>query len=181
MRRPIAAPALALLIPALLPPLARSTDQTLASEYEVKAAFIYHFTRYLQWPQPEAWGSFEIAILGDSAIVPPLQAIAAKRTVQQRPIAIRPIADIDALGQPHILFLARPAAPRLSRVLEKTRGRPILTIAEEEGLAARGIAMNFVLRGESVKFEVNEAVLRRSVIQPGSQLLKLAILVRGPL
>jgi hypothetical protein len=162
------------------PVFARPPDQTAASEYEVKAVFIHHLTRYLQWPRPEASGSFEIAILGESDIVPPLQAIAAKATIHEHPIAIREVADIESLGQPQILFIARPAAPRLSQVLKKTRGKPILTIAEEEGLAAKGIAVNFVLRGESIKFEINEGALRESAIEPGSQLLKLAVLVKGP-
>lgn len=160
------------------PLFARQAGQNAASEYEVKAVFIHHLTRYLQWPQPEPSGKFEIAVLGESAIVPPLQAIAAKEIIQERPIAIREVADIDSLGQPQILFIAKPAAPRLAQVLRKTRGRPILTITEEEGLAAQGIAVNFVLRGESIKFEINEGALRESDIQPGSQLLRLAILVK---
>ncbi len=158
---------------------AEPPDLNAASEYELKAVFIHHLTRYLQWPEPAPSGHFEIAVLGDSAIVPPLQAIAAKETIHARPIAVRAVADLESLGQPEVLFIARPAAGHLPRVLKKTRGRPILTVAEEEGLAARGVAVNFVLRGESVRFEVNEAALRESAIAPGSQLLKLAILVKG--
>jgi YfiR/HmsC-like len=161
------------------PLFAGQPDRATASEYQVKAVFIHHLTRYLQWPRPEASGRFEIAILGESAIVPPLQAIAAKETIHEHRIAIREVADVESLGQPQILFIARPAAPRLSQVLKKTRGKPILTIAEEEGFAAKGIAVNFVLRGESIKFEINEGALRESAIEPGSQLLKLAVLVEG--
>jgi hypothetical protein len=161
------------------PLLADQANAAVASEYDVKAVFIYHFTRYLKWPQAESPGPFEVVILGESAIVAPLRAIAMKETAQGRPIAIRPITDIELLGQPQILFIARSAMSRLSDVLRRTQGRPILTVSEEEGLAARGMAVNFVLRGESVKFEINEGALRESDIKAGSQLLRLAILVKG--
>jgi hypothetical protein len=162
------------------PVLARQADDVAAAEYDVKAVFIHHFTRYLTWPRAAASGPFEIAIVGESAIVAPLRAIAARETVHGRPIAIRTVADIEFLGQPQILFIARSAAPRLSEVLKRTQGRPILTISEEEGLAAKGTAVNFILRGESIKFEINEGALRESDIEAGSQLLRLAILVKGP-
>jgi hypothetical protein len=175
--------AVALLITAVLGQPALSAappDQAAASEYEVKAVFVHHLTRYLQWPQPAAASSFEIAVLGRSAIAPPLRAIAAKQRIRDLPIAIRAVDDIASLGQPQVLFVASPAAPHLAEVLRRTRGRPILTIAEEEGLAGQGVAVNFVLREGSVRFEINEAALRGSGIQPGAQLLRLAILVRGP-
>lgn len=155
------------------------TQPDTAYEYEVKAAFIYNFTRYLQWPPPDAPGTFEIAVLGDSAIVKPLQAIAEERTIEGRPIVVRQIFDIASIGGPQILFLAKPAAARLAQVLTACRDKAILTIGEEDGLAADGIAVNFVTRGETLRFEINEGALRRSDIQPSSQLLKLAILVGG--
>jgi len=148
-------------------------------EYEVKAVFLYHFTRYLQWPKADAPGGFEIAVLGESAIVAPLTEIAAKKTVNQRPILIRMIDSMEALGRPHVLFVAKTATPRLRRILEETRGKAILTVGEEDGLGDEGLAVNFVLRDGAVKFEINERVLRASGIQPSSQLLKLAIPAGG--
>lgn len=144
-------------------------------EYDVKAVFLYHFTRYLEWPVPDEGTPFEIAVLGESAIVEPLQTIAATRTVGRRPIRVRAIDRVDALGRPHILFVARPAAGSLRELLKATRGTAILTVGEEEGLAAQGLAVNFVLRDGAVKFEVNEEVLREGGIRPGAQLMKLAI------
>lgn len=163
----------------MLPLSAAASREITAQEYQVKAVFIYHFTRYLQWPQLDPSGSFEIAVLGDSAIVPPLQDIAARRTVSERLIVIRRIADLGSLGQPQILFLAAPASSHLPQVLAATRGKAILTIAEEEGLAVQGVAVSFVLREGAVKFEINEDALRETGIQPSSQLLKLAIPAGG--
>jgi hypothetical protein len=157
---------------------ARPPDRDAASEYEVKAVFIHHLMRYLQWPRAEASGASRSPSSGRAPSWRPCSD-RAKATIRERRIAIRPIADVESLGEPEVLFVAKPAGPRLAHVLRTTRGRPILTIAEEEGLAARGMAVNFVLRGESVKFEINEGALRASGIEPGSQLLRLAILVKG--
>lgn len=163
-----------------LPLPGAAPDTASALEYQVKAVFLYHFTHYLRWPEDSPTGNFEIAVFGDSAIVPPLEEIAAKKTVAGRPILIRPIDRLEALGRPQVLFVARPAAPLLRRVLEEARAKAILTVGEEEGLAEQGLTVNFVLRDGAVKFEVNEEALRAGGIQPGAQLLKLAILVGGP-
>ena len=149
------------------------------SEYDLKAVFLYNFTRYLQWPEEDATGAFEIAVLGDSGIVAPLQEIAAKKTVRSAPIVVRRCEEPGQIGRPRILFLARPAAPSLKRALNAARGAGILTVGEEEGLAARGAAVNFVLREETVKFEVSVKALKAAGIQAGSQLLKLAIRIGG--
>jgi hypothetical protein len=148
-----------------------------AYEDEVKAAYLYHFTRYLEWPGEQAPRAFDIAVLGDSGIVVPLQEIARKKTVGSLPIAVRQVLDLAQIGRPRILFIARTASRWLPQVLEKTRGKECLTVSEEEGLAASGTAVNFILRDGAVKFEMNEKALKEARIQPSAQLLKLAILV----
>jgi hypothetical protein len=148
-----------------------------AYEYDVKAVFLYHFTRYLQWPKPIEPDVFTIVVLGKSGIVAPLQEIARKKAVGSKPIVVRQCLEIGQIGHPHILFIARSAVRELSQVLEMTRGTDILTVSEMEGLGMRGVAVNFVERDGNVKFEMNEKLLKDTRIQIGSQLLKLAILV----
>jgi hypothetical protein len=161
-------------------PLARTAQEPNSiAEYDVKAVFLYHFTRYLQWPENIEAGVFTIAVLGESGIVAPLQEIARKKTVGAIPLVVRTCSEIGQIGRPRILFVARSALAKINQVLEKTRSTDILTVGEAEGLAARGVAINFVLREGTVKFEMNEKTLREARIQIGSQLLKLAIRVAG--
>jgi hypothetical protein len=157
-------------------PLARTAQEPNSiAEYDIKAVFLYHFTRYLQWPDEGEPEVFTIAVLGESGIVPPLQEIAKKKTIGTTPIVVRPCAEIGQIGRPRILFIAKSALPRIDQILEKTRNTDILTVGEAEGLAAQGVAINFVLREGTVKFEMNEKILKEARIQIGSQLLKLAI------
>lgn len=178
-RRPALLAGLAL-VPALLaaaPAFGPVPVQDAAYEYQVKAVFLYNFTRYLQWPEEPADGAFAIVVLGRSDILGPLEEIARKKPVGSTPIVVRQCFDVEAVGRPRILFIAKSAADEVSRVLEKTRGTDILTVGEADGLGSRGVAVNFVLRDETIKFEMNESALREARIQVGSQLLKLAILV----
>ncbi len=146
-------------------------------EYDVKAVFLYNFTRYIEWPEAVGPGGLTIVVLGESAIVAPLQEIARKRAVGQTPLVVRQCLEIGQIGRPRILFIARSAVPEIARVLEKTRGTDILTVSEAEGLAARGVAVNFVERDGTIKFEMSERTLKEARIQVSSQLLRLAILV----
>lgn len=146
-------------------------------EYDVKAVFLYNFTRYVEWPEAVGPEGLTIVVLGESAIVAPLQEIARKRAAGQEPIVVRQCFDIGQIGRPRILFIARSAVPLIAQVLKETRGTDILTVGESEGLAARGVAINFVERNGTIRFEMSERTLRETRIQVSSQLLKLAILV----
>lgn len=149
------------------------------TEYDIKAVFLYHFTQYLRWPEDIEPDVFTIVVFGDSDIIAPLREIAKKKTVGLKPIVIRQCFEIGQIGRPRILFLAKSALSGIAQVLEKTRGTDILTIGEAEGLGSRGVAVNFVLREGTVKFEVSEKALKEARIQTSSQLLRLAILVDG--
>ena len=149
------------------------------SPYDVKAAFLYHFTRYLQWPAESKPEAFTIVVLGDSEVVAPLRRIAEIKTVGTLPIRVRQCARVEEVGHPRILFVSESATSLIPQVLERTRGADILTVGEASGPKARGLAVNFVLRGGSVKFQIDEGVLREARIQASSQLLRLAILVGG--
>lgn len=161
------------------PVLGQTSEEESRYEYEVKAVFLYNFTRYLEWPEEKDDEAFTIAVLGESPIVEPLRAIAAKKTIGRKPIVVRPCSKVEEIGRPRILFVAKSAVLRLPGVLEKTQGTSILTVGEAEGLGSRGVAVNFVLRDGAVKFEMNERAFKAAGIHVGSQLLKLAILVDG--
>ncbi len=152
---------------------------TSVSEAAVKAVFLFHFLRYLQWPGELDRELCPIVVLGDSAIWEPLQEIAAKKTNGSVLLRVRRCAELKDTGRPRILFLSDSSAFLLPETLEKFRGTSVLVVGETEGLARRGAAINFVLRDDRVKFEINLEALKKAGIQAGSQLLRLAILVEG--
>jgi hypothetical protein len=149
------------------------------AEAEVKAVFLFNFIRYLAWPDDNGLAYCPIVVLGDSPVFTPLQDIARKQAAGTIPIQVRRCSSLQDAGLPRILFISESAASLLHEALDKFRGTDTLIVGETEGLAVRGAAINFVLREDTVKFEINVNALKAARIQAGSQLLRLAILVDG--
>ncbi|MCX6559395.1 MAG: YfiR family protein [Candidatus Aminicenantes bacterium] len=149
-----------------------------SSEYDVKAVFLYHFTRYVAWPEDAPAEAVSIVVFGESEITAPLLEIAKKKTVGPKPLLVRQCLDPTQIGRPQILFIAKSETARLAQILKETEGKDVLTVGEAAGLAReQGVAVNFVLREEAVKFEISEKAVSKTRLKIGSQLLKLAILV----
>lgn len=146
-----------------------------------KTTYIYHFTKYVQWPEPDTSATFNIVILGDSDIHDSLQELSEISEVAEKKINLKRIQSIEEIEGCHILFISGSVDSLLSQVLEKAREKNILTIGDTEGYARRGIALNFVLVEERTKvelrFEMNIKALDRAGLRVSSQLVGVAILV----
>lgn len=146
---------------------------------KVKAVFIQHFLRYFQWPGDDTSAAYQIVFIGDSPLFPLMEQIAKKTTVNGRQLIVNRFenTDFSAIDKCHILFISEPGEIPLEEVLERTRRRHILTVSTQEGAARKGVAVNFVPRDERVTFEINMGTVRKTGLNPSSQLLKLAILL----
>lgn len=143
--------------------------------YKVKAVYMYNFTRYLSWPGEAKESPFTIGVLGECPIVEPLLEIAEKRKVHERPIKVLQFKDADHMTDVQMLFIPYDKSdlwPSLQRRLE---GVPTITIGERAGLAEDRVSINFVRSGDTIRFEINEQVIRGMEILPSSQLLNLAL------
>ncbi len=148
-----------------------------SKEYELKAVFIYNFTKYIQWADSDTSRTFEIAVIGDSNIINPLKIIAEKKIVNNRKIIITHFQNIDDLRSCHILFISALKLNQLDEILQKVEHENILTISDSKGFAQKGVAINFILVADKVKFEINSRAFERTGLQVSSQLQKLAIMV----
>lgn len=161
-----------------LPLLALENDNKETNlEDNIKAVFIYNFTKYIQWPNSDTSRTFEIAIIGDSNIIIPLKEIAEKKLVDNRKIEIKHCQDIQDINMCHILFISASENKRLHEILQKVKNRNILTISDCNGFAEEGVAINFVIIEGKVKFEISSGAINNAGLKVSSQLLKLAILV----
>lgn len=172
--------ALCVLSPADESPGSPGPDETAYSD-KVKAVFLHHFLRYIQWPDDNAAKPYHIAFIGDSDIIPPLKQIAAKATVNNRKIIIdeyQHFLDVD-IDNCHLLFICQPETVSLKDTLENAAHRHILTVSHHDGFAQKGVAINFVLIKGKITFEINVKTLKKAGLYPSSQILKLAVLVEG--
>jgi hypothetical protein len=144
----------------------------------VKAVFIHHFLRYLQWPGDNTADAYTIAFMGDSPIIATLKKISAKKKVKNRGIIIKQFEQIQEIDDCHILFIPGPEISNLPGILEKVKGKHIVTVSEYEEGAPREVAINLIMIKGKIKFQVDPSVLKNEGIWPSSQFLKLAIIVK---
>lgn len=166
-------------------PVAPTPATTLPNEYTVKAVFLYSFGRYVQWPERafhDAKSPFVIGVLGEDPFGDALNQIAAKKTVQGRPIVIARFATVDDYrGSCHILFVSKSMSiEQESALLAKTKQQPIFVTGETPGFAERGATANFYVDGDRIRFELNETSARQSQLRLDAKLLSLGKPIGAP-
>jgi uncharacterized protein DUF4154 len=146
-----------------------------AAEYDVKAAFLYNFTKFVDWP-PEAFpdpNSLRICVLGEDPFGKSLQAVTDEQVGSHKLIVTR----TESLAKPtgcQVLFISRSERDRLAQILAAVKGSPVLTVGDTDGFANRGVMINFVPEGSKVRFEINTDSAERAGIKISSKLLQLA-------
>jgi hypothetical protein len=164
----------ALLLAAL--PRVSPAQEAASLEYGVKAAFLYNFTKFVEWPSSafEERGPLRLCVLGKDPFGKSLQSVVEGEQVQGRPITLVRIDSLDNPGSCHILFLSRTETERLPAVLAAMQGAPVLTVGEAPGLLEKGAGVNFVLEKGKVRFEINQAAVEGTGLKMSSKLLRLA-------
>lgn len=147
-------------------------------EYQAKVVLMDKLTRFVDWP-PGAGkgGAFVLAVLGRTPFGDDLDNYFAVRTLKNRPVTVRYLHQIAELGPCDLLFICASEKPRLAAILERLRGRPVLTVADAEGFAGAGVMVGLVRSGARIGFEVNLAPTRESGLRMAPGFLQLATLV----
>jgi hypothetical protein len=145
-------------------------------EANLKAAFIYNFTKYIDWGIYNDRNAFVIDILGDAPIANSLEQIAKDNTVNGKPIVVHILENLREVTDCDILFISRNCGFTLDKILPAI-GKGVLTISEKPGYAEQGTAFNFIIIKNRLKFEANLKAISSAGLKAGSQLLKLAKIV----
>lgn len=148
-----------------------------ASEAQVKAAYLYQFGGFIEWP-PQAFsgpdGAFVIGLIGADAMAAELEQIVATRVVQGRQVVVRRLHAGEPLAGLQVLFVGGAAAGRLPEILAAAKGAPLLVVTESEDALAQGSIINFVAVGNRVRFDVALPAAERSRLRISSRLLGVA-------
>lgn len=149
-------------------------------EHQVKAAFLYNFARFVEWPPdtPAGEGSFVIGVLGPDATSRALEATVQGKSVGGRTIQVRPVKSQEEATQCHMLFVGSETPERLARMLSAVRRAAVLTVGDSDTFARAGGIVNFVMQDNHVRFAVNTDAAERAGLKISSKLLQLAIIVR---
>jgi len=169
-RIPAALTALALL---WFAPRAWSDD---LPEYRLKAAVLYNFVVFTEWPS-EVGPTLNLCILGKDPFGADLDSFQG-RPVGARHLAVHRTSGVESLNDCQIVFIASSATGSLSNALAHLRGVPALTVADSLGAAALGVALNMNIVNNKITFEANLAAARGAGLNLSSKLLRLATEVR---
>lgn len=150
------------------------------SEYDVKAAFLFKFAQYVEWPAtafPQVDAPFCIGVLGDDPFGGALDAAVAGGTINNRKLVIKRSNRVEDLKTCQILFISKSEQAQVGPILDSLGNASILTVGEVDGFADRGGIINFFLAGNKVRFEINPEAARRKGLKINSQLLRVAKVV----
>jgi len=169
---------LAILCIGVFIPLSGNAQQ---SEYTIKAVFLEHFTRFIEWPESfenaDPSQPFHLAVIGENPFGPILDQIYSEQKIKNRTVEVLYFSTPDEITDCHILFISSPNKEILSEILTHTKDKPILTVSDTEGFAEKGVLINFYLSGSRIKFEINEKAVHKSGLVMSYRLLSLARIV----
>ncbi len=147
------------------------------TSYQTHTLYIYSFAKFVQWPEESRVGDFEIAVLGDSPILPELDKLAQKKKIGDRNIRIVRLTSIKELKKSHILFLPAAQSSMLAETIQKIGDQSTLIVTEQAGLGAKGSDFNFLVKEGKLVFEINQNSLSKHKLKAANELTRLAIII----
>ena len=170
-------PLIALLAALTAVVIARSAAAADSSDVEahVKAAYVYNFARFIEWPAATAAGPVRIGVLGHGDLASPLEEIVRGKSVGGRAIKVIQIGSAAEAECCEILLIERSESKHEKEIVQALAGKPVLTVSDDENAPKEGIMIAFQLVDESVRFQINQEAATRAGLKISSQLLKVAI------
>ena len=152
-------------------------DEQSAKEYEVKAAFIFKFAQFMEWPAA-AFASDKdpivVATFGEDPFEGGLDRVMAGKSIGNRPVVVKHFGGADEITRCHILFAAASSSEDVAGVLHKWAKSPVMTIGDGDNFCQEGGIIQFIIEDGKIHFEVNMEAEDQSGVKISSRLLKLA-------
>ena len=156
-----------------------SNAQTV-SENEVKAAYLYNFAKFVEWPAHKFANSsapFQFCVMDDESFQEELSRFVQNKTVAGRPVNV---VGIKSGGEPsscHILFVKSPKQAQAREAITMQRATNVLTVGQNKDFVAEGGIINFILENDRIRFEVNHRAAKEAGLRISARLLTVAKLV----
>lgn len=183
IRRPRTWKVRALLAFALIPFVGiLQAAQESPSEYQLKAAFVYNFAKFIDWP-PKVYAApqspFSICILGTDPFGAVIDDALRGKTVEDHPVIVQRIKEVAAARRCQIVFVSASERRRLPDILASLKGANVLVVGDSDGFAAAGGAIELTLQDNRVRFTINPGAADDAGLRISSKLLALATIIHG--
>ena len=156
-------------------------EGSVADEYQVKAAFLFNFAKFVEWPADTFKAGDDpitICVWGQDPFGGALEEVVRNKTVAGRPFVVHPISNTPQAAKCQIVFVTSSERKRVRSILDDLKGRGILTVGEAEDFTANGGVINFKLKDARVRIEIDTGAAERAKLRISSKLLSLAEIVR---
>jgi hypothetical protein len=155
--------------------------EPVSKEYQLKAAFLYNFTKFVDWP-PNRFATtnepFVIGVLGSNPFGAELAKAVQGRTHNGHAFVVTNLTEISAATNVHLLFVPKGQEPALTGQPGATQAAAVLTVGESEAFTAAGGIITFTTEADKIRFEVNLSAAEQGGVKISSKLLQLAKVVR---
>jgi hypothetical protein len=139
-----------------------------------QSMFIYNFSRLIEWPANYKTGPFIIAVVGSSSIVNELKTYTSGKSVGSQPIMVKTFKNPSEISTCHILFVPFSETKQMQNILPQLASKNTLIITEKNGAIEQGSAINFVVVGDKLKFELSPGNATKYDIKLSSKLSEMA-------
>jgi hypothetical protein len=153
-----------------------AADQS-TPEFKVKAAFIYNFAKFVEWPDGHFASDkapFVIAVVGTDPFNGALDQAVAGKMVGTHPVEVRHFASAEKVGDCEILFIADSDDETVAKITAKVSDKPVLTVGDSDHFETNGGQIRFFTEDSKIHFEINTDATDTAKLKISSKLLKLA-------
>jgi hypothetical protein len=151
-----------------------------ASEYQIKAVFLFNFTQFVEWPPrafPTAEAPFVIGVLGKDPFGSQLDEVVRGETVDKRPLVIERYRSADEIRNCNLLFIGRSEIGDLPQILAVIKGRSVLTVSDADGLDQSGVIIRLIRQDDRIRLRIDVGAAKAGNLTISSKLLRPAEIV----
>jgi hypothetical protein len=150
------------------------------TEYQIKAKYLYNFARFVDWPE-ESFQSpdspFVIGIIGNDPYGIDLEKTIEGKQIKNRKFIIKHYQNLENLSSCHILFIGIDNKAGRSQIFNKIKKQGILTVGDDDSFAKDGGMINFIIKKERIRFQINREAVNQSPLKMSTTLLKMAVII----
>ena len=156
-------------------------DSLSQREYQIKAAFLYNFAKFVEWPAhrfADESSSIMLCVIGKDPFGATLEDTVTSKTVKGRHIDIRRIDNVDDLDACHLLFVGLSEPERLRQIVASSHGANVLTVGDMDDFVEFGGVINLIKRANKIQFEINLVAAKQARLKLDLKLVTLASSVK---
>ena len=146
-----------------------------AAEYQLKAAFVYNFTKFVDWPQESVHGAnFQMCVLGQNPFGSELTHLTEGKAIEGHPVQVSTVSNFHLARSCQVFFVSASESAHMTEILRGLRGSSVLTVGDSQGFADAGGVIELLVEDDRVRFEVNLHAANEARLKSSARLLSLA-------